>query len=552
MRIRLRALLLLAATATVILCWAAPASAFPDVPAGHRYALAIADLSGRGIINGYTDGTFGPDDPVTRQQFAKMICLTLGLVATQADVSPFPDVEPLGGADPLFPDHYVAKAALEDITTGYPDGTFRPYTTISRAQVVTMVVRAANSLHPGVLGIPPVDYVASWWRDLSGDHLQNARTAEINSLLVGLPLDAAASDPWASMPRGEVAQVLHDLLVRLAPPVTPPVPGRLVRVDEVLDGETVVVNEREGSWVIHLIGVDAPETGEPFARDARDTLEYLVGSTPVSLSYDVYDRDIYGRFQGYLWIEDVLINAELLAGGVAEYSPRVRPEPRQDDLLKRAAIEATRGLLGVYGQEPSAEDFFAQYPTDADIAEIDKDFTLVFEYDPTAGQPSGGSLTPLQKRVYQVLQFMRLLSFDEPGLPWTDLTLYYWFRDSVTAREIHFEDIEVSYFQDGVIHIAARPNTYLCLTDSFIDPDLGGGLMDTLALFVHEARHNQIGHWDGENDHTIAEMGSWGVQYHLYLYLADKSNFFVNDLARERLKLDAEMIRNGRFTDEPQ
>jgi len=550
MGIGTRALLLLAVV-VVILCCAGPALAFPDVPAGHRYAVAIADLSGRRIINGFANGTFGPDEPVTRQQFAKMICLTLGLAATQADVCSFPDVTPLGGEDPLYPDHYVAKAAADGITTGYPDGTFRPYTDISRAQLVTMVVRAANSLHPGVLGVPPPDYVASWWRDLSGDHLQNARTAEINSLLIGLLLDGAASDAWAPMPRGEVAQVLHDLLVRLAPPATLPVSGRLVTVDEVVSGDTVVINEREGSWVIHLIGVDAPEKASPFARDARNTLGYLVGNKLVTLSYDVYRRDAYGRFPAYLWLGDVLINAELLEDGVAEYPPNMRPEPRQADALSRAQHQGMEAQKGVYGQAPSAEDFFSEYPTEGDIMEIDMAFKLVFDYDPTAGQSSGGSLTPLQKRVYKVLQFMRLLSFNEP-LPWTGLSLYGWFYTSVATKEIHFEDIDVSYFKDGVIHISARPNQFLCLTDKFIDPELGVGLMDALVLFIHEARHAQVAHWDGTNDHTIAELGAWGVQYHVYQYLADRCNFFIADWAKERLALDAEMIKDSRFTDEPQ
>ncbi|NLE73975.1 MAG: S-layer homology domain-containing protein [Actinobacteria bacterium] len=52
---------------------------FPDVPTHHPYHQAVYDLADRGIISGYSDGTFGPEQSVFRQQFAKMIVKTLGL-----------------------------------------------------------------------------------------------------------------------------------------------------------------------------------------------------------------------------------------------------------------------------------------------------------------------------------------------------------------------------------------------------------------------------------------------------------------------------------------
>ena len=56
----------------------------------------------RGIIGGYGDGTFGPGKEVTRQQFAKMIVLTGGYAASEANVCPFSDVrksDAFGGWD---------------------------------------------------------------------------------------------------------------------------------------------------------------------------------------------------------------------------------------------------------------------------------------------------------------------------------------------------------------------------------------------------------------------------------------------------------------------
>jgi hypothetical protein len=63
----------------LVLLVVSPALAFPDVPVTHPYYQAITDLTARGIIGGYDDGTFGPGDPASRQQFAKMIVLNHGV-----------------------------------------------------------------------------------------------------------------------------------------------------------------------------------------------------------------------------------------------------------------------------------------------------------------------------------------------------------------------------------------------------------------------------------------------------------------------------------------
>ena len=59
------------------------------------------------------------------------------------------------------------------------------------------------------------------------------------------------------------------------------------------------------------------------------------------------------------------------------------------------------------------------------------------------------------------------------------------------------------------------------LTPRWIDPAIGGGLYDTAALFVHEARHNNgKPHTCGANDQTLDELGAWGAQYYLGIWTA--------------------------------
>jgi len=214
------ALVLLALTAILVLFSASAAlttTVFSDVPAGSRYAEAIADLASRQVINGYTDGRFGPGDPVLRQQFAKMIVLTGDYPVSEFDICPFLDVT-FSGLESFYPDNYVAVAAAHDITVGRTPTSFAPLDRISRFQVVSMVVRAADDLESGLLADPPASYDATWDPSLSPTHGPNARKAEYNGLLAVLPLDQL--DPWASMPRGEVAQILHNLLGVLGTPGT--------------------------------------------------------------------------------------------------------------------------------------------------------------------------------------------------------------------------------------------------------------------------------------------------------------------------------------------
>ena len=173
------------------------------------YDTALADLKSRGIMVGDASGDMHPDDPVTRQQFAKLIALTLGLQVTEVDVCGFKDVA-RSGADSLYPDNFVSAVAARGITTGLAGGLFGPYKDIARGQVVSMVVRAVQALRPQVLAQPPAGYRATWDAPLSPTHNLNAALAEHNGLLDGLPLEDL--DPWGAMSRGEVAQVLYNLV----------------------------------------------------------------------------------------------------------------------------------------------------------------------------------------------------------------------------------------------------------------------------------------------------------------------------------------------------
>ncbi len=191
-----------------------PPLSFTDVPAAHPYRVAIEALSALGVVQGSFDlqgrRVFRPDEAVVRQHFAKMIVEGLGLPVGEEDVCPFPDVD-RSGPGGLYPDNYVAVAAARGITRGtsLSPPRFSPWRHISRAQAVTMTVRAARSEAPDRLTAPPADY-AGVVPATDPTHGDNLRWAEYNGLLEGM--DLASWDPWDGADRGEVAQMLWNLI----------------------------------------------------------------------------------------------------------------------------------------------------------------------------------------------------------------------------------------------------------------------------------------------------------------------------------------------------
>ena len=185
-------------------------SQFSDVPTNHPYFTAIYQLSKHGIIGGFTDGTFRPGAALKRQQYAKMLVKALGLTVTGAEVCPFGDVEDQSGTDPFYPSKYVAVCAAHGIIQGKTAKLFAPYDDVTRFQAITMVVRGIDDIDRGLLQTPDAAFQATWNPALSTAHGENARLAESNGLLDGLPL--AQLNPLGSMTRAEIAQLMWNLM----------------------------------------------------------------------------------------------------------------------------------------------------------------------------------------------------------------------------------------------------------------------------------------------------------------------------------------------------
>jgi len=179
---------------------------FSDVSSSTLYADAIWLLAAEGVVGGYSDGRFGSYDKVTRQQFAKMIILALDCDVTPVAACSFKDVaSSASSSDPLYPAGYVNACAAAGITVGTTPNTFAPYNQITRAQLITMVARAA-----GLVDAP------AWYQapfaNFSATHFPWANRAAFAGLLDGYAGMGSSFDFWASATRGEVCLLLANLI----------------------------------------------------------------------------------------------------------------------------------------------------------------------------------------------------------------------------------------------------------------------------------------------------------------------------------------------------
>ncbi|HZD60031.1 MAG TPA: N-acetylmuramoyl-L-alanine amidase [Anaerolineae bacterium] len=138
-----RGLVALILTLFISVVFALPTyAAFSDVPSSAYYYTAVNSLASKGIISGFADGKFRPNEPVTRAQMAKLLAAAKGFPLTsETTVSiSFSDV-PSGywGTD------YIMASAAAGIVSGYPDGTFRPDRPITRAELARMLFLATGT-----------------------------------------------------------------------------------------------------------------------------------------------------------------------------------------------------------------------------------------------------------------------------------------------------------------------------------------------------------------------------------------------------------------------
>ena len=121
---------------------AAGGASFSDVADGAWYAEAVAWASAKGIIAGYADGRFGPNDPITREQLAVMLYRYAGSPAVSANGLNFVDAGAISG----YAQQAIAWAVANGVMSGKGGGVLDPQGNATRAEVAQMLLNFVSSM----------------------------------------------------------------------------------------------------------------------------------------------------------------------------------------------------------------------------------------------------------------------------------------------------------------------------------------------------------------------------------------------------------------------
>lgn len=119
---------------------------------------------------------------------------------------------------------------------------------------------------------------------------------------------------------------------------------------KIVDGDTIALENGE---YVRYIGMDTPEKGRPYYKEAKNENRRLVEGKELRLEYDVGRKDRYGRTLAYVYAGDIFVNAELVRNGYAmvyTFPPNVKYY-KAFLSLQEEARKQKRGLWGLSEQD---------------------------------------------------------------------------------------------------------------------------------------------------------------------------------------------------------
>ena len=178
---------------------------FSDVPENYWAKPYIDELSSRNLIAGFDNGTFRPDQPVTRAEIARIVSSTFDLTSDKASLE-FSDVE----------SDYWARESIGEVVkggfmTGFPNDTFTPNAPVTRTQAYTTLVtglgiQAPTNVQAAIDRYADATAIPKW----ANEKIAAATSA---SLVVNHP-NVEQLNPNQPTTRAELSAMLYQALVR--------------------------------------------------------------------------------------------------------------------------------------------------------------------------------------------------------------------------------------------------------------------------------------------------------------------------------------------------
>ena len=176
---------------------------FRDVAATYWAATDIHTLAAAGVVAGFPDGTFRPDQPVTRAQFVTMLDRVLGLAPAANAATPFSDVPAGAWYAP-----YISIAVRAAIVRGTSPTAFSPTSTLPRQQAAVLLARALKLTRTAPPAFTDADRIAPWAAPAVAE-------AVAAGLMAGFPDGSFAPD--APLTRAQASRLLALAWQRRAP-----------------------------------------------------------------------------------------------------------------------------------------------------------------------------------------------------------------------------------------------------------------------------------------------------------------------------------------------
>jgi micrococcal nuclease len=132
----------------------------------------------------------------------------------------------------------------------------------------------------------------------------------------------------------------------------------LYPVERVIDGDTLLLTNRAR---VRLMGVDTPETVkpdhpvEPWGLEAKEFTQQFVGGGNVRLEFDRQRQDKYRRFLAYVWVDDRMLNEELIRAGLGRAELTFRYSAAMKRRFQQAEAEAKAAGRGLWSTQPSGK-----------------------------------------------------------------------------------------------------------------------------------------------------------------------------------------------------
>ncbi len=194
----------------VLMMFNSPAQAFyTDMDADHWAYQSIKFLTEVGVVVGYPDGTYKPDIPVTRAEFASMAIKALGQedASVTQDIH-FSDIEPSFWAYDI-----IKKAVYFDLIPDADGQRFRPYESVTRAEAITIAVNALTTKQ--ISEQRAQDIIAKSYEDytqMPAWFLIAAGKAQLLDLIIVMPGSEGKLEADRPANRAEVAALLYKMM----------------------------------------------------------------------------------------------------------------------------------------------------------------------------------------------------------------------------------------------------------------------------------------------------------------------------------------------------